>query len=208
EPSFSHHIAQMYSMAFGDFDQFLGDENLQQDSWVSFSFLMYFLVFFVMINLSQLILITAMTISDVGEFTHSVQFHTKRSKWKVVVRYEQAFRTIIFVRNLLPRSSATHYLDRFVRRFQQPNDKKPTIIIKLNEPDMKQRMILSDGVHEYYTTVTDKLAFKFRSIYLSNLERSEGRGGLDTKLESLDSNVKKLLLNNTGSSRRASMANI
>ncbi|KAA0192002.1 hypothetical protein HAZT_HAZT009958 [Hyalella azteca] len=96
------------------------------------------------------------------EFTNSVQFHAKRSKWKVVVRYEKALDSIMFLRNMLPKGYMSHYIDRFIRRFQQPNCKKPTILLKLNATNVKERMILSDGVHEYYRSVSDKLAYKFR----------------------------------------------
>lgn len=52
-------------MGTGDFTEFFKNEDMARDSLVSLSLLIYFLVFFVMIILSQMILITAMTISDV-----------------------------------------------------------------------------------------------------------------------------------------------
>ena len=53
-------------MASGDFEDFLNNKDMTKDSLESVSLLLYFLVFFVMVLLSQMILITAMTISDVG----------------------------------------------------------------------------------------------------------------------------------------------
>lgn len=96
------------------------------------------------------------------EFTESVQVHTKRSKWKEVHRYEQMLDTAMWLRSLLPGSALTVYIDRLVRRFQLPNSSKPTILLRLNETNPAKRMVLSDGVYEYYWPVSDKLATKFR----------------------------------------------
>ena len=70
--------------------------------------------------------------------------------------------SVIKICNNLPDSALTVYLDRFVRQFQLPNTKKPIALIKLNEQKVKERMVLSNGVHEYYRPVSNKLATKLR----------------------------------------------
>ena len=98
-------------------------------------------------------------------FTEQVQFHTKRSKWKVIRHYEQTVNTIVRIRNMFPNSFLTKQIDRFLRRFQQPNDKKPIILLRLNESNIMKRMILGDGVHEFFRSLNDKLATKFRYTF-------------------------------------------
>ena len=67
--SYTFHIAKVYGMVMGDFGDFFDMEALSESTWESLSLLLYFLAFFIMICLSQMILITAMTISDVAVST-------------------------------------------------------------------------------------------------------------------------------------------
>ena len=99
------------------------------------------------------------------EFNKSVQFHNKRSKWKVVEQYERIVDSLSVLTGA-GQTNATFlgkHLERFLRQFQLPNAERPRIKVRLNHPKSSRRMVLSDGFQDFYVAVSDKLATKLRS---------------------------------------------